>query len=332
MRKNLLVGCRYAGNPPSSTIVAEVIVDESGRYVSTQLNENILWRYDRRWRSVTMHQPYGDSVFTTIAGPHHFAVVNQPDAGGQIEVTLRPASDPAQVVATARFVDTWVFEGEPQAWAWVPEYIVTRQADGSNGLLRIEDDAEIDSLEGFGAAHSIVGVPDSRLVIIGGPASYSVYDPVAGRTIRHFELAGGNQAPTMRFRNGEELWLNDVETMLKIETKQFEVVDAAGSEMGAQPGSEATTHQGGFGGWNFAARNELCLVARPGLGDVLVLDAVSMLPVARGVFKSGRPTEAMLLGRNSLVATDESGTALRTRLRKVPLPAITPEQDIPVSD
>jgi hypothetical protein len=305
-----------------------VIVDESGRYVSTQLNENVLWRYDRRWRGVTMHQPYGDSAFTTIDGLHHFAVVHQPEAGGEIEVTLRTAKDPATVLATARFVDAWVFEGEPQLWGLVPEYVVTKQKDGTNGLLRIEDDAEVDPLEGFDGAHVVVGVPDSRLVVVGGPASYTVYDPVAARAIRRYELAGGNQAPSMKFRNGEELWLNDVDTMLKIETKQFEVIDAAGSETSETseiadpadglPGG-AGDDSGGFGKWNFAAGNELCVVTRPEVADVLVLDTVSMLPVARGVFKSGRPTEALLLGRNSIVATDVSGAALRARLRKVPV-------------
>jgi hypothetical protein len=295
-----------------------VITDESRRYVLTQLNPSTLWHYDRRWRRVSAYQPHAEDAFTTLEGRHHFAVVHQPEAGGKIEVTLRSANAPTTVLATGRFVDSWVFEGEAKLWGLVPEYLVTREKDGRNGLLRIEDDAEIDALEGFTSVNTIIGVPDSRLVIVGSPGSYTVYDPIAVRSIRHYQLAGGNQSPSMQFRNNEELWLNDIDTMLKIETKQFEVIDAAGSEL--DEGVEADTvvgRPGGFGRWNFAAEKELCVVTRPNVGDVLVLDAVSMLPVARGVFKHGQPMEALLIGRNTVIATDANGEVLRTRLRRV---------------
>jgi hypothetical protein len=317
-----------------------VIVDESGRYVHTQLNETTLWRYDRRWRKVSMCQPYGDKAFTTIDGKHHFAVVHQAEPGGEVEVTLRSAADPEAVLATGRFVDTWIFEGEPKLWGRVPEYIITKQKDGNSALLRIEDDAEVDPLEGFESAHTVVAVPNSRLVVVGGAGSYTVYDPVAMRAIRHYQLAGGNQLPFMRFRNDEELWLNDVDTMLKIETKQFEVIDAAGSDIGETEGpSEGQTEGpsegpiegpkelGGFGRWTFAAGNELCVVTRPNVGDVLVLDAVSMLPVARGVLSRGLPLEAVLIGRNTIVATDVEGKPLRTRLRRVTINFEGPQSD-----
>lgn len=295
-----------------------VITDESGRYALTQLNETVLWRYDRRWRSVSMHQPFGDMPFTSVEGKHHLAVISQPNPGGEIAVSIRAVAHPEIVLATGTFIDTWVFEGEPSLWALVPEYILISQKDGRTGLLRIADNAEIDILEGFDTPHAVAQVPNSRLVVLAGPASYTVYDAVAERSIRHFELAGGNQKPMLRFRNSEELWLNDVDTMLKVETKSFEVVDAAGSDVGEHTHVDTPTEKlGGFGRWTFAAENELCVVTRPNVGDVLVLDGVSMLPVARGIFNRGLPIEAMLMGRNTIIATDIQGRPLRTRSRRV---------------
>ena len=297
--------------------LAVVIADESGRYVLTQLNENTLWRYDRRWRRSSTFQPFGDMSFAVIEGEHQLAAVSQREAGGGLEAKVLSPRAPALALATANYVDTWVFEGDPQVWANVPEYVITRQKDGTNGLLRIADDAEIDPLEGFGPVHQVAQVPNSRLVVLGGSASYTVYDPIAMRSIRHFELAGKNQTPFLRFRHEDELWINDTDTMLKIETRQFEVVDAAGSDIDPEVNGESSPHHGGFGRWAFAAHNELCVVTRPRMGDVLVLDTMSMLPVARGVFKSGVPLEALLVGRNSIVAVDAAGNRLRTRLKKV---------------
>jgi len=302
-----------------------VIVDESGRYVLTQLNENTLWRYDRRWRRSTTYQPYGQTTFSVIEGKHHLATVLQREAGGELEVKVLSPTAPDVAIGTATYVDTWVFEGAPQVWANVPEYIITRQKDGTNGLLRIEDDAETDPLEGIETVHQVAQVPGSRLVVLSGPGTYTVYDPVATRSIRHFELAGKNEVPNLRFRNEEELWINDLDTMLKVETRQFEVADAAGSDVEAADGGEPSREHGSFGRWTFAAANELCVVTRPTVGDVLVLDVVSMLPVARGIFRRGTPLEAMLVGRNSIVAVDADGNRLGTRLKKVAINFEAPE-------
>jgi hypothetical protein len=294
-----------------------VLLDESGRYALTQLNESTLWRYDRRWRGVAAFQPHGDAAVRVIEGTHHFLVVHQSEPGGEIEVTVRPAAAPEVVLATGRFVDAWHFEGDSQAFGKVPDYVLVEQSDGSPALLRIADDAEIDALEGFDSVVDVAHVPDSRLVVISGVAAYTVYDPAISKAIRHFELAGGNPTPMMGFRNGEELWMNDTDTMLKIETRQFEVQDAAGSQIDASVDPETAEPLGRFGRWTFAAGNELCVVTRPEMGDVLVLDGVSMLPVARGIFDRSSPFDAVLSGRNSIVAVDARGKALRTRLRRV---------------
>lgn len=306
-----------------------MIADESGRYVLTQLNDKTLWRYDHRWRKVDTYEPYGDAGFSAIEGEHHVGLVSQPEAGGEIEVTVRSAKNPTGILATARFMDTWVFEGQSQMWAAIPEYFLTQKKDGSRGLLRIADDAEIDPLEDFEAVLSVEAVPNSRLVVIASPGAYTVYDPIATRAIRHFKLAGENPTPRLRFRNNDELWVNDVDTMLKIETRQFEeVLDAAGSDIEpsdiepSEIGQEGV--HGGFGRWNFARENELCVITRPSVGDVLVLDAISMLPVARGVFSTGVPLDVILVGRNSVVAVDAGANLLRTRVKRVAMRFETP--------
>lgn len=305
-----------------------MILDETGRYALTQLNESTLWRYDMRWRGVTMHQPYGDNPITTVEGTHYVLVVHQANDGSDITATVRGPRDLEVVLASGTFNDgKWSFEGEVDYWEKVPEYIIVKRADGGPALVRLADDADIDPLEGFKSALRVSHVPDSRLVVIAGEGAYTVYDPIARRAIRHYELSGKNSNPYLRFRNADELWINDTDTMLKLDTKKFQVVDAAGSETGSEDvdQSKLPPDLGNFGRWTFAADNELCVVTRPNMGDVLILDGVTMLPVGRGIFGQVRPIDALLAGRNKIVAVDEKGFGHRARTRRVNIRFINEE-------
>jgi hypothetical protein len=292
-----------------------MITDPGQRFALAKVGDTHLWRYDKRWWSTRLIEPAEGEPFTFVEGRHHAIVVVERD--GRIDVSVRGPADPETPLATGSFDGKWVFEGNSQMWSTVPDFILV-----NDGLLRIADDATIDPLDGFVDVVSVTPVPDSRLVVITSNGAYTVYDAVARRSIRHYELTGKNPSPVARFRNDDELWLSDRGTMLKLDTKQFEVIDAAGTELDGEAGPEKEGEGRDpsleeLGPWALVANGELCAVTRPNLGDVLLLDGLSMLPVARAVFAPAIPTDAILMGRNLMVAVDERGGARRARSRPV---------------
>jgi hypothetical protein len=295
-----------------------MITDESGRFALAPVG-NRLWRYDGRWRTSDLID-VGESPVYFSEGAAALAVTTK--EADHISVEVRIPESPDDVPASAIYDGThWEFLGDSQFWAAVPDYVLLAEGDGQQ-MLRLADDAELDPLEGIGPVHQVVDVPASRLVMLAGAGIISVYDPIARRVLRHFELAEKNPQPVIRFHDADEVWINDLTTMLKLDAKKFEVIDAAGSETGISPSEageegEKKTALGRFEGWTFAAGNELCVVTRPELGDALVLDTVSMLPVAQATFLTGAPIDATLVRRNILIATTADGLALRARVRKV---------------
>ena len=307
-----------------------MIVSSDGLRAVAALEGAGLWTYDRRRRRTAVVDPTDGRPFLIREGTGAFALLERVDGGAR--VTVRDVREPLEVLASADLdADAWRFAGDNRQWARVPEHVLLVDGDHRR-LARLADDAAVVDISELGPVHQVEMVPGSRLVVLAGPGALSVFDPVAGRELRHLQLAGGEQHPLVRFRNGEELWVNDVDTMLKIETRQWQVVDAAGSETaeGAEPraipvdpepvaageAEDATASAGRFGGWTWAGDGELCVVSRPGTGDVLVLDAVSMLPVAHGLV-GGAPIDAALLGRNLVVAVEGDGGTRRSRARRV---------------
>lgn len=384
--------------------------------------------YDRRWwrtATVDLGAIAQASRVEIFEGVGHVMVVahGANGEGPQVRASVRAVEAASIEVASAGFDGaTWSFEGDHQVWAHVPEQLLVDAGDDEieragpvppaaagdaqgatvararRALLRIADGATPIALEGLGDVRSALQVPGSRLVVLGAEQTVSVYDPVARRELRHLQVTSGGGVPSMRFRTPEELWVADGDTMLKLETARWEVIDAAGSQLqgnvpasspvvgsssasfeplvhgraapgpggegqpgegqglaadeavdrdreddgerGAAPNSGGrlgtttgatgslvddgpggtgagggAAARGAFGGWTFAADHELCVVARPGLGDVLVLDALTMLPVAQAVV-GGQPVDATMVGRNTIVSLDASGSISHRRARR----------------
>lgn len=291
-----------------------MITDPGGRYLLTQLNSRELWHYDKRWRKYEL-LGFGDEKEARVyEGVHHLCSVVDTKPGEALTATVYSAEDPKNPIATAVFDnDKWTFEGDKQAWAWVPEYILVPLENDQQALLRIADNCELFNVSELGKVIDVVPVPDNRIVLLIGEGKFWVFDPISHRSFWSQQLAQANPRPVARFRNNEEVWINDLDTMLKLEAKKFEIIDGAGSDISDQ----GEAHHGHFGRWTFAAQGELCVITRPSMGDVLVIDALSMAPVAQGVFRAS-PVDAMLVGRNTLVGVAEDGSPLRTRARRVP--------------
>lgn len=303
-----------------------MISDTTQRYLLAKVGDK-LWRYDARFRTYKFIPVADGAPFDVIEGNIALAVVVHDEEQDQIVVTVRAPKEPENALATGVFQDgKWSFIGDKQAWELVPEYILIPRSDVHSDLLRIEDGAEIDDLEDVDNVHDVVHIPNSRLVLLVREGSWLVYDPMTKKSFGNHELAGKEPKPQIRFRNKDEMFVNDVDTMLKVESKHFKVLDAAGSDVAHD--TEDKARAGSFGQWTFAAGGELVVIPRPYLGDVLVLDAVSLLPVARGVFRRGTPIDAMMIGRNTLVAVAPDGVPLRVRARRVKVPAETVQADL----
>ena len=290
-----------------------MIVDTSGRYLLAH-SDGQLWNYDARWRSTKMIELEAEGTVFAAEGAGYLSLAET--FGDITKVTVRSPARPEESLATGTFTEaSWHFEGDPSLWASVPDYVIVPGDNDHPGILRVADGAEFDPLDGIGPIHQVIDVPESRLVLLISEGGMSVYDPVARSSVGRHDLAEQNKTPLARFRSSDEVWISDINTMLKLETKKFEPIDAAGSE--AEGGADLSDGIGRFAGWTFAAGTELCVVTRPDMGDVLVLDAVSMLPVAQAVFTAGSPVDAALIRRNVIVGRTLNGRTLRGRARKV---------------
>lgn len=275
-----------------------------------------LLRFDSRWRSTRSFMACADKLsgythLDVLEGNYHFAVIERGENTG-LRITLRSVDHPDLCTATGEFQSgNWHFSGEHQQWANVPEYLLVREKF-SYSVLRIADDATTIDLDGIDDALGVIAVPNSRLLVISRIGGMSIFDVYAKRVIHTYRFKEHNPTPTIRFR-GEELWANDVTTMLKLDAK-FAVIDAAGSELETE---HDPTH-GAISSWTFAAGAELCLVTRPDMHDVVVLDTVTMLPVAHAVFPAwSRPKEAVLCGTRTVIGQLEDGSLVCQRLRRV---------------
>lgn len=251
-----------------------MILDSSKRYVVAAAADRLA-RYDRRWRRTTKSEPFDGDCFEAKDGNGHLLCIhtNLVADGPLVRAAVYHASDPVRPVAMGTYDRKWRFEGRNQAWQYVPEYLLV-ELDGRMSLLRIADHAEFDPLEvdGLASVNSVVALEGSRLVLLAGNGEIHVYDPVRRLEMARFELAGGVVRPTLRVASGGDiLWVDDVDTLLQIDTRSWQAIDAAGSE---SPGDVIVS-------WSLSANEHWVAVARRSDEGVLLLEARTLLPTAQ---------------------------------------------------
>jgi len=283
-----------------------VITD--GRYLLRAESNTMLWRYDTRWRR-TKRVPFGNGLpFELYEGDGHALLVQHIE--GSILASVVGASDPSTTLATANYDGkVWAFAGDKSAWTSVPEYVLLPpegESTSASGLLRIADGALIDPLVDVVGVRTVTAVPKSRLVVLVGSGKVTVYDPNSGHAGYRFALANDAANPQVRFRKeGAELWINDVDTMLKIETRDWEVIEAAG------PPSEAEI-QAPIAQWVFADDESVACLLRPDENEVVIVDS-STLELVEAVSFKASPVD-VVRRNDKLVAVTGSGDVMRARL------------------
>lgn len=259
-----------------------------------------VFRYDRRWRrSQRVEIPEASSVTEGTAG--HFLVWSE--SAGVIEAEVRTVDQPDLAVASGTFDGSWSFEGDNKRWAFVDEYLVASDHEGREQLVRIVDEAKPVPLDELPDVQTAVAVPGVKLVVLLGAEYVTVLDPETGRVGERLKLAHEDAPPSRaRFRpEAEELWLDNGGTLVALDARKWEVIDAAGFE-----GTDRISH------WDFAP-NDTVLVGQHGSASMLVLDLKTMLP--SGVANAKRPAIDAAVTEGVVVSVDETGAFERTRVK-----------------
>lgn len=206
-----------------------------GRHCLAFHGESSLWHYDTRWRKQSVVQINGHSKdIHAIEGTGALLLVSTvTDELGttRVTATVHVPGNPGEPAAIGEYVTRWTFEGDSAAWRFVPDYLIVREPQPT--LLRIADDARPIPLDDLQEATSVVNVPESRLIVLTGGGVLGVLDPISGRSAAKMRLGQGTVSPKAAFSTikGEpHLWINDGCLLIKLETKNWRVVDAAGPE------------------------------------------------------------------------------------------------------
>ena len=276
-----------------------------GRFCLRMQDSQDLWRYDTKWRKKAMFSMDKDKELIVIEGTLALLVVatdKQTTAKQTVTATVHLPDNPETPVAQGVYADGWTFAGSKEAWALVPDYFVL--PGDVPQLLRIADGAAPLELTGLGNVNSAVNVPDSRLLVLLGGGSLSVLDPVSGRSSAKMRLGQGTQRPIARFRTGKdglELWLNDGCLLMKLETKNWHVVDAAGTE------DESPIET-----WAFVDDRHV-VVAPRGKAELLLIDLDEMALV-ESYFPETRIVDVAAIDESHVVGVDSDGNAWKTKL------------------
>ncbi len=289
-----------------------MIVDESGRYLLRQLNSTTLWRYDRRWRRTQQLSPFAGAEFSCVEGKARVLLARTVE--GRLVTSVHGAVEPGTALASGVYENgKWTFTGDNQAWAHVPEYTFLSSDDAKRALLRIGDGAEPDPLEDVDGVTSVIDVPESRLVVLAGGGRITVYDPHSRHAGFRLSLPSASTAksdPRLRFRDGgKELWLNDFSSLLKLETRNWTVVDAAGFVADAEQQSSPLINE-----WTFTSDESAAVVCRSDQHSVGVVDTET-LELITEISCNSEPVDAVLIDER-VVATDNLGKVLRGRARR----------------
>lgn len=257
------------------------------------------WQWhDRRWRRSREIFSPNTRIFQGNAG---LALVQQAHEGATLCSVIEVAS-PNRVLASGTFSDGWHFDGDSHAWAEVPEYLLV-EGDERPALLRIADEAELDLLEEIGRVDVVATIPGSRLVALAGEGRLTVWDPQTSKALAHMKLESETPHPYLSFRQeGRELLVNDAQTLVKLETKQWRPKDAAGSEAEG-PAIDY---------WSYDFGSDVCVVLPSKTGEVIVLSGETLMPITRLATKSN-PVAAQIRNGSMLVLL-ESGAVTKKRL------------------
>src|ERR1700676_3407700 len=269
----------------------------------------------------------------------YFALVHHFE-DGRVQLTAHSYGNISEIIAAielqiedVKSIDVKIpiprFVGESSAWSFLPKAHVIRPF-GESFLLLIDwrqKATEIQSLSWHKEAYNtmyqeilnVTEIPGSSFLIfpIQRDSEPVLYDPSTRAIVKKLKLGGESGAPQLFFRrNAAELWASDYDTLVRIDSRNWNVI----SRMKLQEGTGGMVRSN-IGQFYLGPEEGLCLFARPYSGDVVGVDP-SAFTVTLQVETEGQPQDVGLLSSGLAVARDlKTGRLLQGILqRRVELP------------
>ncbi len=281
------------------------------------VDKGSLWILDTQSRRISSEKISEAKSLTLYRGyDDHFAVAHHYDGHGQ-EITAHAFSHPEEIISRLILSpEGGHLEGASQVWQYLPS--AYSRSFGSLGdflfLLRGEE-IEVQKLDwfneydrGYQNILDAFEVPGSDLVIfsIQRDSRPVLYDTIEQRIIKKLDLAERMGNPLLKFRRkAPELWVNDYDTLVRIEPKNWAVKSSL--ELPAPKNAGTMEFISDF---TFNRDESLCAAARPLTGDVVLLNTASLRIESKCVL-GGQPFEAALISDGRIYARDwKSGDLL----------------------
>lgn len=289
------------------------------------IDRGSLWLYSVNEAS-SRKMALSDATYLSVsAGAEDFFAVVHHWNGKRLEITAHSHSDPCHIISRLSLRQSIVGfpsrlellrEGDLSVWDRLPGAF-TGYAFGEYQLV-LTRHAGVDEVQtfawfndgydkGYQGIIGAVDVPDSSYLIVSiqRDSHPVLYDPETKKAIRKLNLVDRGGNPSFQFRESSlEFWASDYDSIVKLDGKTLAVKDARC----VQDAVRGTRQF--IGDFCFNSGQEVCLVARPFSGDVVVLDANSMTEVSR--IKLGQqPLDIGALADGTVVARDwKTGASL----------------------
>ncbi|TCN40118.1 hypothetical protein EV644_10645 [Kribbella orskensis] len=282
-----------------------------------------VWRFDGATGTQDRVPVGGATHLRLSAAPAADSVVVEHGFRGRFAVSVRSWSSLAEPLVRVD-VSGWTssvagdldaFEGHQRVFVsylddvatGAPGYFLAEVGDRDVRVRRLDwfDHDRYDPV--WQSVMSVVALPGGEYVFgVQRSSDLVVCDPTDLSVIRDVPLAGrfGNPAPFLR-AGGSELWAVDYDTVVRLDTDSLTVEDRW---LGQPPQTRGVWM---FLGDVWMPRHEReLMIARPGAGDVVAIDAESLRVVRRWLTGREPLTVALLDGR--LVARDRKTGDLLT--------------------
>lgn len=308
-----------------------MITDPQERTIVSSLgwvDGGALWCLDissERHRTINIGS--GKYISLHMGGAGYFSAVHHFDAD-RLEITAHGFEQPEEILSRCVVArEERRIEGNVAVWGNLPRHYVAYlvqpawsdfaliQVSRNNGLSLQTFDWYDDRYDkGYQGIIGVTEVPGSDLVIVSVQRSSKpiFYDPTARQKVGEIILSGGTGNPSLCFRRAaSELWVDDYDTILKLEPESWRVL----KRRKLQPAAAGTAQF--IGQFTFDGEEKVCAVARPFSGDVVGLNPKSLRIRYRA--KLGKqPLEVAVLRDHRVFARDwKTGEFLQGTLRRV---------------
>lgn len=273
-----------------------------------------------------------DRVTVSPGSDGHFAVVHH-RRGQSVEITAhRIDGSPTRVISRIFLSGRqWRFEGESDVWQHLPRayfacYTPEVMRDTDDHLIIVNAEERAAEPKGFPAFYgtdnhrwrvqAILDVPKQPAILVeqsGDEHPFILFNYKRGKVGQRFQMTlKPNSARYYRFReHANEFWIADPDHLTKLAPSLFGEWVAKKSIRLQLMDSTNGRYTGQFG---FTDDESLCVVARPFLGDAVVVDTAKVEIVARVHFEGMPQSVAVLPGGQIYAREWNSGRLLRAAI------------------